>query len=176
MLIFLSMLESDEERRLFTNLYNQYGNMMLHVAKRYFPKDMYAAEDVVQNAWIRVVDHFHKIQAVPSKKRGAYLVVIVRNEAITALRKQKPELQFDENFVDGEGYIDLENDNTRSIIDIIRAMPDTYRAVLEMRFVEERSTKEIAMALSLKETTVDVRIHRGRALLIRKLREEGYIR
>lgn len=82
MLIFLSMLESDEERRLFTDLYNQYGNMMLHVAKRYFPKDMYAAEDVVQNAWIRVVDHFQKIQAVPSKKRGAYLVVIVRNEAI----------------------------------------------------------------------------------------------
>lgn len=77
MLIFLSMLESDEERRLFTDLYNQYGNMMLHVAKRYFPKDMYAAEDVVQNAWIRVVDHFQKIQAVPSKKRGAYLVVIV---------------------------------------------------------------------------------------------------
>lgn len=63
MLIFLSMLESDEERRLFTDLYNQYGNMMLHVAKRYFPKDMYAAEDVVQNAWIRVVDHFQKIQA-----------------------------------------------------------------------------------------------------------------
>ena len=131
---------------------------------------MYAAEDVVQNAWIRVVDHFQKIQAVPSKKRGAYLVVIVRNEAITALRKQKPELQFDENFV--EGYIDLENDNTRSIIDTIRAMPD----ILEMRFVEERSTKEIAKALSLKETTVDVRIHRGRALLIRKLREEGYIK
>ena len=174
MLIFLSMLESDEERRLFTDLYNQYGNMMLHVAKRYFPKDMYAAEDVVQNAWIRVVDHFQKIQAVPSKKRGAYLVVIVRNEAITALRKQKPELQFDENFV--EGYIDLENDNTRSIIDTIRAMPDIYRTVLEMRFVEERSTKEIAKALSLKETTVDVRILRGRALLIRKLREEGYIK
>ena len=174
MLIFLSMLESDEERRLFTDLYNQYGNMMLHVAKHYFPKDMYAAEDVVQNAWIRVVDHFQKIQAVPSKKRGAYLVVIVRNEAITALRKQKPELQFDENFV--EGYIDLENDNTRSIIDTIRAMPDIYRTVLEMRFVEERSTKEIAKALSLKETTVDVRIHRGRALLIRKLREEGYIK
>lgn len=55
-------------------------------------------------------------------------------------------------------------------------MPDIYRTVLEMRFVEERSTKEIAKALSLKETTVDVRIHRGRALLIRKLREEGYIK
>ena len=44
-----------------------------------------------------------------------------------------------------------------------------------MRFVEERSTKEIAAALSLKESTVDVRIHRGRALLMKKLREEGYV-
>ena len=40
---------------------------------------------------------------------------------------------------------------------------------------EERSTKEIAAALSLKETTVDVRIHRGRALLMKKLREGGYV-
>lgn len=174
MLIFLSILESDEERNLFTELYNQYGNTMLQVAERYFPKDMYAAEDVVQNAWIRIVEHFQKIQAVPSKKRGAYIVVIVKNEAITELRKRKPELQFDENLV--KEYIDLENDSTMSIIDTIRAMPDIYRTVLEMRFVEERSTKEIAKALSLKETTVDVRIHRGRALLIKKLKEEGIIR
>ena len=59
---------------------------------------MYAAEDVVQNAWIRVVDHFQeKFKLYRVRKEGAYLVVIVRNEAITALRKQKPELQFDEN-------------------------------------------------------------------------------
>ena len=64
------MLESDEERRLFTDLYNQYGNMMLHVAKRYFPKDMYAAEDVVQNAWIRVVDHFRKFKLYRVRKEG----------------------------------------------------------------------------------------------------------
>ena len=51
-------------------------------------------------------------------------------------------------------------------------MPEIYRAVIEMRFVEELSTKEIAAALGLKETTVNVRIHRGRALLMKKLRDE----
>lgn len=48
--------------------------------------------------------------------------------------------------------------------------------MIEMRFVEELSTKEIAAALGLKETTVNVRIHRGRALLMKKLREEGYVK
>lgn len=172
MIIFLSMLETDEDRKLFMELYSQYGDVMLRVAKKFFPNDMYTAEDAVQNAWMRVVDNFSKILAVPSKKRGAYLVIIVKNESISILRKDKQDMSLDDDLVGV--FTEAFDDNTKSIIEIIQAMPDTYRAVLEMRFVEECSTKEIAKALSLKETTVDVRIHRGRALLIKKLMEEGY--
>ena len=53
-------------------------------------------------------------------------------------------------------------------------MPETYRAVLEMRLVEERTTREIAAALGLSEGAVNTRISRGRALLAEKLRKEGY--
>ena len=96
-----------------------------------------------------------------------------RNEEITILRKRRKELPIDDNFI---GYNDgPETDDVKDVIEIIREMPEIYRAILEMRFVEERSTKEIAAALSLKESTVDVRIHRGRALLMKKLREEGYV-
>ena len=54
MLVFLSILETDEDRDVFVELYNEYGNAMLRVAKRYFPDDASAAEDAVQNAWVRV--------------------------------------------------------------------------------------------------------------------------
>ncbi len=103
-----------------------------------------------------------------------YLVVVARNEAISLLRKRHQEIPFDDDVM-GEKYA-FEHDSTKDIIETILEMPETYRAVLEMRFIEDRSTKEIATALGLKETTVDVRIHRGRALLIKKLREEGYVR
>ena len=53
-------------------------------------------------------------------------------------------------------------------------MPELYRAVLEMRFVEECNTREIAKKLNLTESTVNTRIHRGRILLMKKLEEEGY--
>ena len=115
MLIFLSMLESDEERRLFTDLYNQYGNMMMHVAKRYFPKDMYAAEDVVQNAWIRVVDHFQKIQAVPSKKRGAYLVVIEEGSAIIIDAENMEVTEIGVNGCPGHLYISVDPEQSNCI-------------------------------------------------------------
>lgn len=171
MLIFLSMLESDRERRVFSELYNQYGNAMLRVAQRYFPEDPQDAEDAVQNAWLKVVKNILKIQEIPCKKRGAYLVIIVRNEAITILRKRRRGLPF-EDALAGEAA-GLGDDSGKPVIELIRAMPDTYRAVLEMRFVEERSTKEIAAALHLTESAVNTRIHRGRAILIEKLREEG---
>lgn len=171
MLLFLSMLESDGERRIFSELYNQYGNAMLRVARRYFPEDPQDAEDAVQNAWLKVVKNILKIQEIPCKKRGAYLVIIVRNEAIAILRKRRRELPF-EDALAGEAA-GLGDDSGKPVIELIRTMPDTYRAVLEMRFVEERSTKEIAAALHLTESAVNTRIHRGRAILIEKIREEG---
>lgn len=173
MLLFLLMLESNAERQAFLELYNQHGDAMLRVARRYFPNDQLAAEDAVQNAWLRVIENFSRVQEIPCKKRGAYLVIIARNESIIILRKRHQELPFDENIVGNDD--DFENNRSKDIIEIIQAMPVTYRAVLEMRFVEELSTKDIARALGLKETTVDVRVFRGKALLMKKLREEGYV-
>lgn len=171
MLIFLSMLESDDDRQEFLELYNLYSNSMLLVAKKIFSQNCSSAEDAVQNAWMKVVENFSKIQSIPCKKRGAYLVIIVRNEAISMMRKQKKMLPLDEVIIGKE--IDMECSH-QSIFDIIHSMPPVYRAVLEMRFVEECNTREIADRLHLKESTVNTRIHRGRALLIKKLKEEGY--
>lgn len=172
MIIFLSLLETDADRQLLVELYNQYGNAMLRVARRYFLDDPAMAEEAVQNAWLRVVEKFSRLQEIPDKKRGAYLVIIAKNESISLLRKRHHELPFDDSLAESQS--DFENNRAKDIIGVICAMPETYRAVLEMRFVEELGTKEIAVALGLKETTVNVRIHRGRALLMKKLKDEGY--
>ncbi|WP_409969899.1 sigma-70 family RNA polymerase sigma factor [Bengtsoniella intestinalis] len=171
MLIFLSMLETDAEREEFSRLYHRYGNAMLRVAQRYFSSDLSMAEDAVQNAWLKVVRNFSKIQEISCKKQGAYLVVIVKNESISILRKHRKEVPFDETLV----CEDAEHGDAESIIVLIRNLPETYRAVLDLRFVEERTPQEIAQQLGLTESTVYTRIHRGRALLMEKLREEDYI-
>ncbi len=168
--MLLSVLSDEEDRKALYDLYRQYQDAMLRVARRFFPADPVAAEDIVQNAWLRAIDNFSKIFEIPCKKRGAYLVVIVRNEALTVLRKRGRELPLDESFED----TGTEIDDSASVVDMIRSMPATYRAVLEMRFVEERATREIAAALGLSESAVDTRISRGRALLAEKLRKEGY--
>lgn len=171
MLIYLAMLETDGDRQEFLELYHLYSNSMLLVAKKILGQDHSSVEDAVQNAWMRVVENFSKIQAIPCKKRGAYLVIIVKNEAISILRKRQKELPLNEAMIREETAIDS---SSQPILDIIHEMPQIYRAVLEMRFVEECSTREIASRLHLKESTVNTRIHRGRLLLIKKLKEAGY--
>ena len=171
MLIFLSMLESEEDHQEFLKLYELYSNMMILVARKFFDQDHSSAEDAVQNAWVKVVENFSKILEIPCKKRGAYLVIIVRNESISLLRKRQNEIPFHEEMAGSENG--MESDK-RTILEIIRQMPPTYRAVLEMRFVEERNTHEISSSLHLTESAVNTRIHRGRALLIEKLEKEGY--
>jgi RNA polymerase sigma-70 factor (ECF subfamily) len=54
----------------------------------------------------------------------------------------------------------------------IDALPPHYRVVLVMRDMEQLSTREVAEALDLAETTVKMRVHRAR-LMVRKHLEAG---
>ena len=80
MLLFhLSTLSDESDRRALYDLYTQYQDAMLRVARRYFPNGADGAEDAVQSAWLRVVENFSRIFEIPCQKRGAYLVIIVKN-------------------------------------------------------------------------------------------------
>ena len=95
----------------------------------------------------------------------------VRNECLTLLRRERPTVPLEDW---GDFAAQAESSEAEDIAAVIRAMPETYRAALEMKFLQERTDREIAQALQLSEGAVRVRISRGRALLQQKLREEGY--
>ena len=151
MLIYLSVLETDHEKHEFMALYAEYHAVMLRVAKKYFPTDQMAREDAVQNA----------------------CVIIVKNECISILRKNKAAISLDELPLATSD--ELKGDSFASITQLIHEMPEKYRTVLELRFIEEWSTREIARQLSVPEATISTRIFRGRKLLIDRLREEGLV-
>ena len=63
----------------------------------------------------------------------------------------------------------------RYLVSLIRALPESYRRVLELKCVEEESNREIARRLGLKESTVATRVLRGRTMLAAALEKEGYV-
>lgn len=54
------------------------------------------------------------------------------------------------------------------------SLPEPYRTLLDLRFVQEQSVEELAGRLGLAQRTVYARLERGRALLVQKMEEEGY--
>ena len=171
--LYMTMLEDERDKRAFLAIHNKFYHKMIKVARRYFPVDQAGAEDAVHESFLKIIENFSKISAVPCNKLPAYIVIIVKNTCLDMLQKQKRLVLAD----DLSPYDPPEPDGqqgTEDIVAIIRSMPEDYRAVLEMRFVLEMDYGEIAAALGLSEGAVRSRVSRGRKLLVQKLKEEGY--
>jgi RNA polymerase sigma-70 factor (ECF subfamily) len=153
--------------------------------------DPAAAEDVVQEAFLRLMAGAEKIEG--RSRLSTWLYRVTYNASIDRLRDQKrsapvPEEGGDEappmpallvDFLSPEEM--LKNSETRRALDeAVAALPPSLRAAFHLRDVEGLSTAEAAEALSLTETNLKVRLHRARLLLRERLsafvagRREGH--
>lgn len=165
--LYLAALESDGDKKQFRELYRRYHRVMERTALAVL-HDPHDAEEAVQEAFLRVIENFSKIYEIPCKDLGGWLVIIVRNEAITILRRRRCHLPLEEGWADFAGQ-SRDLPDYSSMVQLFARLPDTYRAVLEMKLVLGWSTAEIARRLGLTESAVNTRLSRGRALLMLSL-------
>ena len=119
----------------------------------------------------QVVD-YEKIDEIPCEKLPFWIVCIVKNEAVTILRKNQRTVQlenWDSFAADAESVTDY-----LELVQLFSRLPETYRAVLEMRLLLGYTGKEIARHLALSESAVNTRIFRGRALLREIAEKEAF--
>lgn len=64
---------------------------------------------------------------------------------------------------------DTEGVPTDVIYQMIRSLPDGYRTVFNLFVIEERSHREIAEILGIKETSSASQLHRAKAMLAEKI-------
>ena len=63
----------------------------------------------------------------------------------------------------------------QALVDSFTRLPQTYRAVMEMKLLLGYSDGEIAAKLGLTKTAVNTRISRGRRLLRDIVEQEGFL-
>ena len=146
--LYLTALESDGDKKQFRELYRRYHRVMERTALAVL-HDPHDAEEAVQEAFLRVIENFSKIDEIPCKDLGGWLVIIVRNEAITILRRRRCHLPLEEGWADFAGQ-SRDLPAYSSMVQLFARLPDTYRAVLEMKLVLGYSTAEIARRLTRK--------------------------
>lgn len=177
---YLSLLDTEEERQSFTELYNSHRKTMFYIANEILG-DRYLAEEVVHDCFLVIIENFQKFSQIRCHKTLGLIDVIVKRRAINILNRNKQieQVLYDENTIDGNSTqqadtaeIVASNDTITRIIDAIQGMDEKYRAVLLLKYEYECSSKEAAAMLELPEATVRQHLHRGRTKLRELLAEE----
>jgi RNA polymerase sigma-70 factor (sigma-E family) len=146
-------------------LFEQEGQSLVRLA-RIFVDDRNAAEDLVQEAFIRLARSAHRIE--DQSKAAAYLRSIVLNLArdnnrrgLVSLRHHLPQ---DERRASTEDEIELQEDQ-QEVIDALRELPHRQRTALVLRYYEELGIDDIADAMGISRNSVKTHLKRGLAAL-----------
>lgn len=169
--IYLSMLGSEEDRERFTLLYEAHEKRLYAVALKILGNPT-QAEDAAQQAWLQVLRNWDRVNTLDWDTAAKYLAVAAKNAALDILKKERWNTSMPEDW-DPPAPENGQEEYQR-LVALILSLPDSYRRVLELKFVEEESNKEIARKLGLKESTVSTKIQRGRKLLLNAMKQEGY--
>ena len=123
------------------------------------------AEDAVQQALLRAW------QSRSSARQGlerAWMMRIVINESITILRKRRRTLPTD----DFPTLTSPEAAGPSALHEAIRALPESLRTPLLLKYMEGLTEREVATALRLSLPAVKNRLFRARKALQKLLNEE----
>ncbi|MEW4428317.1 MULTISPECIES: RNA polymerase sigma factor [Paenibacillus] len=162
-------------------VYYEYYNMV-HGLIVYIIKERAAAEDIIQEAFIKIIKN--KPSFENEVKLKAWLKVVTRNTAINYLRKNKNNRnQLDTDSV----FIDMETINQtaasvestvetqmmqESIEFYLEQLKPEYRVLIELRWKEGMSYREMAELLDTSEEIVKQRLFRARGSIKKQLHKE----
>lgn len=164
----LALLKTDEQRNVLSEFYQKYKNRFYAIAYSKLHGKA-AAEDAVQEAFLRIVDKPEKFFKIEHNKRVAYADVIVRNVAIDMFNKNKAhefeELTDDvsnENYAPGLEDTVIGSVSKNELLAFILKLPVLQRDILNLKVVFELSNSEIAQKLNVSETVVRQRLFQAR--------------
>ena len=167
MLIYLSLLDSEEEISKFELIYSTYKKQMYYTANNIL-KDSHLAEDAVHNAFLRIINNLEKIEDINSHKTKGLIVIVVKNVSIDIYRKNKKERDntiFIDDLDDINGYDEINKNDIGDLEIAISKLPENYKQVFLLKFSHELTDNEISEILDIKPDNVRKRISRGREKL-----------
>ncbi|MGH9155612.1 MAG: RNA polymerase sigma factor [Acidimicrobiales bacterium] len=154
---------------LVAELFEREGRSLVRLA-RLFVDDRNAAEDLVQEAFIRLARSTHRIR--DGSKAPAYLRSIVLNLArdhnrrgLVSLRHHPPA---DGDRASTEDEIELREDH-RKVLEALRGLPHRQRDCVVLRYYDELGIDGIAEVLRISRNSVKTHLTRGMASLEQRL-------
>lgn len=163
-------MESDNNS--FYDIYEKYKYLMFSVAMDVLG-DKFSAEDAVQEAFLKIINNFNKIDDLNSNRTKRLIITITKNVSIDIYRKRRKQKEYE---LEIDRIVDLEHSDVYMIgeddrFSEIEGLADKYKEVLILKYSSGFSVPEIAEMLEISEVNVRKRISRARKLLKQRLNE-----
>lgn len=157
------------DRNALHQLYSRYVGYAMAVGLRYVP-DRDDLNDVIQDSFVKILSSVNRFEYRGEGSLKGWILRIVSNEAINFI-KQKTKFSFVDEFPDEieEQEPDVDKVPPQVLNQMISELPDGYRMVLNLYVFEQKSHKEIAEMLDIKESTSASQYLRAKKLLASKI-------
>ena len=174
----------------FHRLYDRYRDRLIHFITRK-TGDQDRAQDLVQEAFIRVTRHLHRFDT--SKKFSTWVYTIAGNLSKNELRNRSrsPLVLFQRltnNWDDDHRPLQFEDYSTkpddlyrkrylrRLVEDTVQTLPEHHQLVFRLRELEGKSYEEISDITGVNLGTVKSRLHRARNSFAQRIEPSLLIR
>ncbi|OIU73039.1 RNA polymerase sigma factor SigW [Rossellomorea aquimaris] len=170
------------DQSAFAELVELYKDKVFQICFRMLG-NRHEAEDIAQEAFIRAYVNIETFNQ--NRKFSTWLFRIATNLCIDRIRKKKPDYYLDAEVAGTDGLTmysqvaadvqmpedEVENMELQETIQKeISKLPEKYRSVIVLKYIEELPLQEISEILDMPLGTVKTRVHRGREALRKQLK------
>lgn len=169
----LLLLTQKGDEQAIKEIYCRYVRYLTAVCSRYLQEEE-DVKDVLQDSFLKIFSSIKSFEYRGSGSLKGWMTKIVVNETLKFIKRNK-RIEF--TGLDQE-KINIADDEPETmgipapvIHQMIRELPDGYRTIFNLYVIEQKSHKEIAELLNIKESTSASQLHRAKALLATKIKE-----
>lgn len=182
MLLLIAAIECQEDRDLMTQFYDTNLNLLYHEARKLISTKE-DVEDIVYEAFTRIIKKIDVFRTLQPKQRARYAVVTVRNLCYHHLRKENhfTIASFDELI--GTADITRENEPeriteqqlfTEQIQRIIAQLDIEQRLLLEQKYILHWTDVEMAQMYGIESQSMRMKLTRARQKLLKEMKAQGF--
>lgn len=141
-------------------------------------RDSLCAEEVTVEVFAKILSRIDAYD--PNKPFRSWILTIAHRTLIDVWRKQGEPMERLEDHLpdlklgDSPEELLIAQQDEQYFLGILAELETNYRKIIELRFLEELSIREIARELNITESNAKVRIMRAKKVLAELLKKKNY--
>ena len=168
--LYLAMIDSEEHKLTFEQIYQNYARQMYHIANDIL-EDSFAAEDAVQEALMGIARYIANVPTQCEAVTKAYVLTVARNAAWKMLKTEAQWKSYlNPDLLPISGKEDVfeqvsQSEDYQMLLELIENLPDPYKDALFLRYVADLKPQQIGDMLNRKTATVQQQLFRAKMML-----------